>query len=74
MRKIALYAGMATLIATPLAAQQASAELARTSAPVEGASEIGGDQNTIFFILGVAAVAAAIAFLSEDDDDAPVSA
>jgi len=73
MRKLAIYAGIAGLIAAPLTAQQSDAAAARQSAPVSGESDIGG-QNNLIFLLGVAAVAAAVAFLSEDGDDAPISA
>lgn len=71
-RKLASGAVIAALVATPLAAQSARAQLDRASAPVEGESELAG-QGTIFFLVGIAVVAAAIVFLSEDDDDAPVS-
>lgn len=65
-RKIVLAGSAAALLATPVIA---SADT-RSSAPVEGASELAG-QATILFIAGIAAVAAAIVLLSEDDD--PVS-
>ncbi|WP_379549288.1 hypothetical protein ACRAQ7_01605 [Erythrobacter sp. W53] len=73
MRKLAIYAGIAGLIAAPLTAQQSDTSAARQSAPVSDESDIGG-QNNLIFLLGVAAVAAAVAFLSEDGDDAPISA
>ena len=61
-RKVALVGSALALVAAPLAAEQA-----RDNAPVADTAEIGGG-NGIYFILGIAAVAAAIAFLSEDDD------
>ena len=56
-------------IATPIAA---NASLDRVSAPVESKSELSGQSN-LFFLAGIAAVAASIVLLSEDDDE-PVSA
>jgi hypothetical protein len=55
---------------TPAIAQAASP--ARASAPVKAESELSG-QSTLFFVLGILAVAAAI-FLLIDDDDNSVSA
>ena len=57
------------MIATPIAA---NASLHRASAPVEDESELSGQSN-LFFLAGIAAVAASIVLLSEDDDE-PVSA
>ena len=72
VRKLALAAGIVALSTAPLAASQARAQLSRDAAPVGDASDLG-DSNTIYFIAGIAAVAAAIVLLSEDGDDAPVS-
>ena len=64
LRKMAFASGALALAAAPVAAQ---ADLSRSVAPVEGESELQG-QSTLFFVLGIAAVAAAIVVLSEDDD------
>ncbi len=60
--------GASALAAAPIAAQVS----ARASAPVRQASGITADQNLVFY-LGIAAVAAGIVLLVEDDDDAPIS-
>ena len=66
LRKIC-FAGAAGAVAlSPVLAQAET----RSHAPIEGESAIGG-QSPIVFLAGIAAVAAAIVFLSEDDD--PVS-
>ncbi len=66
LRKLALATTAVALAAAPVAAQ---ADLSRSTAPVNSESELEG-QSTLFFILGIAAVAAAIVLLSEDDDPA----
>lgn len=71
LRKLALASASLALVATPLAAEQASAEIMRDSAPVSGESELVG-QSTLFYVLGIVAVVAAIVLLAEDDDD-PIS-
>ena len=50
----------------------AQAEVQPTTAPVTEHSELGGltNNNTLFFIIGIAVVVAAIVFLSDDGDDA----
>ena len=65
---VALGVGIAVL-ATPIAAQQVQ----RASAPAAQESELGG-QNSLLFFLGIAAVAAGVVLLSEDEDDNPISA
>lgn len=71
LRKLAGSFAALALVATPLAAEQAAVETSRDAAPVAGESALVG-QSTLYFVLGIAAVIAAIVFLSEDDD--PVSA
>jgi hypothetical protein len=71
VRKLVLASSAAALVAAPLAAENALGEAGRAAAPVDQAAELG-DSNSIYFVLGIAAVAAAILFLSDDDDE-PVS-
>lgn len=59
----------AALLTGPVAAQAASSLPGRASAPVEAESELRG-QSTLFFVLGILAVAAGIFLLIDDDDDA----
>ncbi|NVD45480.1 hypothetical protein [Qipengyuania atrilutea] len=59
----------AGMIATPIAAKES---LDRASAPIERENGLSGESN-LFFLAGIAAVAASIVLLSEDDDE-PVSA
>ncbi|MCV0382505.1 MAG: hypothetical protein K5799_03485 [Erythrobacter sp.] len=66
LRRLVLPIATLALVASPLGAQVAL----RDTAPVEGANELGGESSLVF-IAGIAVVAAAIVFLSEDDD--PVS-
>ena len=54
-----------TMAAAPVAAQAAPQ---RATAPAEGESQLEG-QSTLFFVLGILAVAVGI-FLLIDDDDA----
>lgn len=60
------------LVASPVAAQAADADISRSSAPVEAPNALAS-QNSIVFYLGIAAVALAIVFLSEDGDDDSLS-
>lgn len=71
IRNLVLASAAFALAATPVAAQQIRAEIQRQSAPVKGQNDLGGE-NTLFFIIGIAVVAASIFLLSENDD--PVSA
>lgn len=64
VRKIFLAGVAGAVLATPVLAE---AEI-RASAPVEGESELG-TRSPLIFVVGIAAVAAAIVFLSEDDDE-----
>ena len=61
----------ASLAVAPAAAHAAGAP-ERASAPAEAANQLEG-QSTLFFVLGILAVAAGI-FLLIDDNDDPVSA
>lgn len=65
-RKICFVGAAGAIALSPVLAQAET----RGNAPIEGESAIGG-QSPIVFLAGIAAVAAAIVFLSEDDD--PVS-
>lgn len=71
MRKVTATLLASALVATPLAANQAVGQ--RASQPVTGESELAGNAN-LFFLVGIAAVAAAIVLLQEDEEGAPVSA
>lgn len=72
MKRILLAAAATVgLVAAPLAANQSQA-LVRASAPVEQGENLSADSN-LFFIAGIAAVAAAIVLLAEDEEGAPVS-
>ena len=71
MRKLLAAAGAAALITAPLSA--GVEPLARSSAPADGASELG-DNSSLLFLAGIAAVAAAVLLLSVDEEDTPVSA
>ena len=66
VRQIALVAGIAGLVAAPVAA----AGIARTSQPVTGESALKG-QGTIFFLAGIAIIALAVVFLPEDQPASP---
>ena len=66
VRRIALVAAAAGLVAAPLAAEAA----ARVSQPVESESGLAG-QGTIFFLAGIAIVALAIVLLPEDQPASP---
>ena len=67
-KRIAALAALLGLLAAPIAAETVS--VTRAAAPVEGESALNA--NSAVFYLGIAAIAAAVVFLSEDDD--PVSA
>lgn len=69
VRKLLIAGAAASLIAGPIAAQEASANT-RQSAPVSGGSELQGN-SPLIYLIGIAVVAASIVFLSENDD--PVS-
>ena len=64
---IAASAALLGLLAAPIAAQ--TAPVTRAAAPVEGESAL--NTNSAVFFAGIAAIALAVVFLSENDD--PVS-
>lgn len=70
LKNIALASAAFTLVAAPVAAQQAESQAPQNAAPASKESSLGGPN--LFFYLGIAIVAASILLLSEDDD--PVSA
>ncbi|MBB3033425.1 hypothetical protein [Alteriqipengyuania lutimaris] len=65
MHKFALLATALVLASAPLAAES----LARTAAPVEGDSELGGGPGVILGAIGLAAVVATVLLVTENDDD-----
>ncbi|TCD02210.1 hypothetical protein EYB45_09495 [Erythrobacteraceae bacterium CFH 75059] len=68
---IALAAAATALVAAPVAAQSANA---RITAPVAGASELGGEGIApAFIIAAIAGIAIGVLLLIENDDDRPVS-
>ncbi len=73
LKKIALATSAIALAATPIAAQQANAEIQREAAPVSQESKLSGNNTTLYFILGIATVVGAIVLLSENDDDEAIS-
>lgn len=68
IRKLAFATAAASLVATPLVAEQTKAQIQRETAPVTEESRLVGN-STLFLILGIAAVVAGIVVLSEDDDE-----
>ena len=74
MRKLGIGLMSVALAASPLAAQGALGNLSRSTAvPTEENALGGSNSNQLFFFAGIAAVALAVVFLSEDEDE-PVSA
>lgn len=63
---------IAALAAISLATAPAAAQAARAGTPVEEAESLAGGIG-VAWIIAALMVVAAIAILSEDDDDAPVS-
>ena len=70
IRKIVLASAAMALVAVPVAARQPQQTLNRASGPTASESRLGG--SNLFFYLGIAAIAAAILLLSQNED--PVSA
>lgn len=66
VRKFVLGLAAIGLVASPLAAQAVS----RQAAPVEDANGLAG-QGSLFFLLGIAVVAAAVVLLPEDSPASP---
>lgn len=71
MRKVLAAILGTALVAAPLAAN--GADFSRASEPVAEGSELAANSN-LLFIIGVAAVAAGIILLQEDEEGAPISA
>lgn len=70
IRNLALATAAVSLAASPAIAEAA---LDRSSAPVEGESEIGGGSGILIAVLAAAAVIAGIVIVADDDDDEAVS-
>lgn len=71
MKRLITAAALALAVtAAPIAASQATS---RVTQPVADESALSANSN-LFFILGIAAVAAGIILLQEDEEGAPVSA
>ncbi|MFZ9396140.1 MAG: hypothetical protein ACO25F_08795 [Erythrobacter sp.] len=70
--KIRTIAAAAAVLSLATAPAIAEASLARTSAPVEGESEMGGGSGLLIAILAAAAVIGGIVIAADGDDD-PVS-
>lgn len=74
-RKFAAATAALALVSSPVLAVQSPVEIQREAAPVSDTNELGGNplagESTLYFLLGIAAVVAAIVLLSEDDD--PIS-
>jgi hypothetical protein len=66
LRSVALAAAALGLLSAPVAAS-----VVRDAAPVEMANQVEGNSE-VFYVLGVAAVIAAIVLLASDDND-PIS-
>ncbi len=71
LRKVLAGFVGAAVVAAPLVAGDVS--MARSSAPFTSETALSGDSN-LLFIVGIAAVAAAIILLQEDEEGAPISA
>lgn len=67
MRSLAIVAATLGLATAPVAA-----EAVRDAAPVENASENGGN-STVFYVLGVAAVIAAVIIAASGNNNDPIS-
>ncbi len=70
-RNIAVATAALSLAATPAIAEAA---FSPAVAPVEGESELGGENGILIAVLAGAAVIAGIIIIADDDDDAPISA
>lgn len=69
IRNVLSVFAVASLAAAPVAAQSIPSAPDRASAPAFAESELRA-QSTLFFVLGILAVAAGIFLLIDDDDDA----
>lgn len=70
IRNFALATAAVALAATPAIAEAA---FDRSSAPVEGESEVGGGSGLIIAVLAAAAVIGGIIIIADDGDDDAVS-
>lgn len=71
MKRLITAAALSLAVtAAPIAASQVTS---RTTQPVADDNALSANSN-LFFILGVAAVAAGIILLQEDEEGAPISA
>lgn len=66
IKTLALGAAAMTAALAPVGAQAVSAE--RVSAPVEGTSELEGENGILIAILAAAAIIAGIIIIADDDD------
>ena len=76
VHKMKLAIAAAALVAAPVAAQSVGA-IGRTTTPVAGASELGGDGEIgpAIIIAALAGIGIAVLLLTDDDDeDQPISA
>ena len=71
LKSIVLSAAAVTAALAPVGAQAVSAD--RVSAPVEGASELEGENGILIAVLAAAAVIAGIIIIADDDNDDAVS-
>lgn len=71
--KIRTLAAAAAVLSLATAPAIAEVSLARTSAPVEGESELAGGSSLLIAILAAAAVIAGIVIAVDGGDDEPVS-
>lgn len=71
MKRLITAAALALAVtAAPIAASQATT---RATQPVADGNALAADSN-LFFLIGIAAVAAGIILLQEDEEGAPISA
>lgn len=75
MKKLVLAFGAASLAFSPVAASAVEgSQLSRSSAPVEGESELTGGSGIIIGLFAAAAVIAGIVVVADDsNDDLPTS-
>ena len=73
MKNMSALAAAASLAIAPAALQAADSPLSRTTAPVEGESELGGGA-AVGVILLLGAIGMGALLIAEDDDNDAVSA
>lgn len=69
-RNLAAATAVVSLAASPAIAE---ASFARTSAPVEGESELEGGSGILIAVLAAAAIIAGIVIAADDGNDEPLS-